>query len=450
MPIEIQSSNHGIRLKFNSGYNIQSLYQTFLRESKAFRLLELVFIDEGIDIPKLSEILSVSVPTVYRMIDHINAEMAQYDFGIEKNPCRVVGNEGQIRYFYSQYFDEKYSYLAYPFETIDEEALDYFLNFFIDLTEIPVDFAFYNIFKLTTSVNLIRYRQNHLVDTDEIQINFDEIIPHLEVYMDEFKRVEKKLQVQISTELIHQIFTPYVHEGFSLNVDRFYVKVAENEELAENVAFLDQILTDLSKENGIPLRNKERVIFALNNAAHLEYQEPQSGYILYNKNKYFSEDVRSYFPRFYHDLYEEMKTYREFLGKPATEEGIHFFIYTVFNFWEDLIPELQNKFKKVHVVILSDRHATHAHMLKDFILFELTAQVKVEIYTKNIVSRETLEQLNCDLIVTNFPISPLESKRAIYIENVPLFNDLVKIQNAVHSIISERLASPIPENLLTR
>ena len=438
VPADIQTSNKGIRLRFNSGYNLQSLYQFFLNDSKAFQLMEWVFLKEGVGIPELADHLAVSVPTIYRMIDQINRSIAPFDFQIEKNPCRIVGKEERIRYFFYQYFDEKYSYLNYPFVSIDEETFDTFLNFFIDLTEIPADFAFYNIFKITSSVNLIRYRQNHFVSTEEIRINFDEIIPSLDVYMAEFKQIEEKLQVKISTGLINQIFTPYVQEGFSLNAERFYAKAEENRALKENIAFLNQILTGISDQNDISLSNKDRVIFALNNAAHLEYQEPQSGYILYNKNKYFARDVQRNFPKFYEDLYEGMKAYREYLNKPTTEVGIYFFIYTLFSFWENLIPELQKQFKKVQVVILSDQHVRHAQMLKDFILFELGSQVEVDIFTKNIVKRETLEALDFDLILMNFPLTSFKDKRSVYVENVPVFHDLVKIQAAVHAIFTER------------
>lgn len=74
VPTDVQTSTKGIRVQFTKGHNIKSLYQIFLRESAAYTLLELVFLHEGIAIGELAERLSVSVPSIYRMIDLINEE----------------------------------------------------------------------------------------------------------------------------------------------------------------------------------------------------------------------------------------------------------------------------------------------------------------------------------------------------------------------------------------
>jgi predicted DNA-binding protein YlxM (UPF0122 family) len=436
---QIKTSSQGLQLTFKQDKGLEALYQKLLSESTAYHLLEIIFMFEDKTISDLAEELYVSVSTLYRLIEQINAKTAVYDFKIETNPCRVTGKEENIRYFYYNYFNEKYSYLDWWYKTIDEETLDKFLDFFIEFTQIPADFAFYNIFKLVTIVNLIRYKNKHLVETNGITINFDEIIPELGAYAKAFEEFEEKLDVKMSKELIHQIFTPYVQEGFSLNKERLFKKAAENKALAKTIELLSQELTKISEESAIPLYNKDEIIFALNNVAHLEYQEPQSGYILYNRNKYFAEEIKNNFPHFHSLLYEGMKKYRTFIKKPMTEDGINFFIYITFIFWENLVPELGKKFKKIRVLIISDRHVLHGHMLKDFIEHEFNEQIVIDIYTSNNLDKKIIEALDYNLIVTNFPISSLENKRTVYIESVPTFYDLRKLKNALDAIISERL-----------
>jgi hypothetical protein len=435
---EIESSYRGVRLVFKQDKGLKFLYRKILSESTVYHLLEIIFLNENKSIVELANTLFVSTSTLYRMIDQINDEVLKFDFKVESSPCRVIGQEENIRYFYYQYFFEKYSHLHWPFKTVDEEAVDQLLNFFIDITQIPADFAFYNVFKTVTVTNLIRYKNGHEVDTEDIAINFDEIIPHLEDYAENFKQFEEALQLNIDSDLIHQLFTPYVQEEFSLSVERMFEKAEINQKLANEITLLEDILTNIATANEIPVVNKEFLILALINSAHLEYQEPQSGYILYNRNKYFAEAIQAEFPKFYQLLYEGMKTYRQFLRKPMTEDGINFFIYTLFTFWPNLVPALRKKFADIQVIIISNRHSTHARMLKDFIEHELPNQLTIDIYTAMDLNSEILEALDCDFIVSNFPLPDLESKDSVYIEKVPTYNDLRKIQNVIDALIKKQ------------
>ncbi len=435
---EIESSYRGVRLVFKQDKGLKFLYRKILSESTVYHLLEIIFLYENKTITDLANMLFVSPSTLYRMIDQINDRVMEFGFKIETSPCRVTGQEENIRYFYYQYFFEKYSHLYWPFETIDEKAVDQLLNFFIDFTQIPADFAFYNVFKTVTMINLIRYKNGHEVNTKDITINFDEIIPHLEIYAENFQHFEEALQLNVDSDLIHQLFTPYVQEGFSLSVERMFEKAETNQKLANEITLLEDILTKIATASEIPVANKKLLILALINSAHLEYQEPQSGYILYNRNKYFAEAIQAEFPNFYQLLYGGMKTYRKFLRKPMTEDGINFFIYTLFTFWPNLVPELRKKFADIQVIIISKRHITHARMLKDFIEHELSNQLTIDIYTAMELNLEILEALDCDFIVSNFPLPDLESTCSVYIENVPTYNDLRKIQNVIDVIITKQ------------
>src|SRR5699024_10431815 len=85
-----------------------------------------------------------------------------------------------------------------------KNGLDLFLNFFIKFTHMDADFAYYNIFKTVSAVNLIRYKQGHFVNISNIHVNFDEIIPDLTVYQETFSYFEETNQVKVDNMLIQQ------------------------------------------------------------------------------------------------------------------------------------------------------------------------------------------------------------------------------------------------------
>ncbi len=154
----IESSNYGVRLVPHKNAGMKILYQYTLRKSTAYNLLENIFLKKEMTVKEITQLLSLGSSTVYRLIDQINSFYEDLGFKIATNPCRIVGNEKEIRYFFYNYFHAKYSNLYWPFENIDQDGLDHFLQFFIEYTETMSDFAYYNIFKTVSVVNLIRYK----------------------------------------------------------------------------------------------------------------------------------------------------------------------------------------------------------------------------------------------------------------------------------------------------
>ena len=435
----IETSNNGIRLNVNENAGLISLYQYILDHSMAFNLLENIFLNEKKTIAELTEVLYVSSSTIYRLVDLLNNRLEDKNMHIETNPCRIVGSEEEIRYFFYNYFHEKYSSLAWPYKSINEKGLNMLLDFFIEFTNIEVDFAYYNIFKTVSVVNLIRYKHGHYIDTSNIQINFDDIISDLTAFQKHFQYFEQTNGVKVDNTLIRQMFTPYISENFSLSYSRLIEKTKTNQKLLTEVNFWNQALDELSKRHQISLINKEELILNVINAAYLEYKEPRSGYILHNHNQEFASKIKSEFPKFYNSLYQVIKDYRQLIKKPLTSDGINFLIYIVFIFWEDLLSELRRKFDKINILVISDRHISHAKTIKDIIEYELNEQIVVHVYDEIKLDRVILNNLPYDIIVANFPLPSLENQRTVYIENLPTFFDLEKIKDEVNEIILKRM-----------
>lgn len=435
----IETSNNGIRLNMNNNTGLKSLYQHTLNNSTAFNLLENIFLNENISIIDLTKVLYVSSSTIYRLIDQINEKFKDKNFKIETNPCRIIGSENEIRYFFYNYFYEKYSSLDWPYKNINENGLDKFLQFFIEFTQIEVDFAYYNVFKTVSVINLIRYKQGYCIDTSNIKTNFDEIIPNLAAFQDTFHYFEQTNQVKVNNTLIQQMFTPYINESFSLNYERLIKKTETDLELLAEINFLNEMLDELSEKHKLSLSNKESVILNVHNAAFLEYMEPRSGYILHNHNQEFASKIKSEFFKFYENLYEETKKYRQLLRKPLTDDGINFIMYIIFIFWENLLPELRKKLEKIHILVISDRHISHSKTIKEIIEYEFHEQIVVDVYDGIKLDSIILKKLPYDIIVANFPLPILENRRTVYVENLPSFFDLAKIREKVDEIILERM-----------
>lgn len=168
--LQFETGYLGIRLKKDSETGIQSIYRKILNETLFYKILEKIFFDETLTIDELSEKFFVSSSTVYRSITQIHEHFEKhYQCYIETNPCRLVGNEQNIRLFYRTYFSEKYTILGWPFKTIDEKKVDSIFDKVLSFvaTDMSIDFAYYETIKLVVIVNKIRYDHGHLVERYE-------------------------------------------------------------------------------------------------------------------------------------------------------------------------------------------------------------------------------------------------------------------------------------------
>ena len=438
----LYTSKQGVKLTYHPNYGFKTFCQRKLDLSESYRIFEIVFLNHDLSVQELADKLFFSSSKVYRLITQMNKQTEEaYGFQIETNPCRITGNEYNIRYIGYLYFFEKYPHYEWVFEHEQLEELNQFLERFNKMSELRTDFAYFNVFKVIAGVNSIRYKQGHYVKFEGRNEEFLNFLLSTGLAQKVFETLNIAYDSESIKEITPQIFMQYIQPGFSLSVENFYERVKEEKALGFQVECLREQLKKLSTKHQLAFENIEEVVYLLFGTAHLEYMEPQSGHILYNRNKYFAEDIAHEFPNFYNDLYRIMKEFRQRIDKPITEDGIYFYMYTVFTWWKNLVPELRRKLDKINVLVISDRHKTHASMLKDFIEYEFSEQLRVNYYDGVTFNPTDLLQSEYELVVSSFPIQNLEPIRHVYISNVPKFKDYLKIKDQIDAIVLDRISN---------
>lgn len=435
---EIQTSIQGIKLhKNHKGMKI--FCQKLTRQSANYQLIEKIFLNPNKTVTEIAEILYISQSTLYRMIDRLNTILPDlYGFSIETKPCQIVGDEKKIRYFFYVYFFETYYDTDFVFDRDDEKMLDMLLTEIVVTKHIPADFAYFNVGKVITLVNYTRYKSGHLIDIEPNKAMVKAYMPDTQKSQAYFNALEEHFDISINDEFFQEVFPQYVQKGMYFTLELFEQEIAQDQVLSENVDFLCAILTDIAFKNNVQLPNLEELVFSLFNTAYIEYMEPQSGYILYNRNGYFAAAIRSEYPNFYHHLYTGMKEFREHIGKPLTESGIEFYIYTIFTWWDNLVPELQKRYNKIKILVISDRHKTHADMMKGYIEYAFNDQIMIDYYEELRLDYDALNESEYDIIVGSFPLEILDQKRTVYISNVPCFDDYLEIRQHIDEIRADR------------
>lgn len=435
----IETSHKGVRIVFHHNRSLKTLYKNVLEHSPPFQLLETIFFEEHYTVFGLAEKLFVSPSTVYRMIEHINKVSLKYDFKIITNPCKIVGSEQEIRYFFNSYFFEKYTRLDWPYEHSKHIGLDDFLQFLIDLRQNTTDFAYYNLFKLSTIVNLTRYKNGHILKLKGTRSNRYKYMPDFTNHTEAIAKFEKSLRIEFTDEFIQQVFYLYTNGNFYLNYDDLTEKMTTNKKLRDQVVYLENFLESLERNHQVPLINQKEIILRFINSTSTEAFDPRSGFVLYNRNKHFADVIHDSFPQFYEQLYDGIIGFRKLAGLPLTDNQIHFTIYLIIASWEKILPALRRSLEKINILVISNRHTSHSNLIKDFIEYEFSEQLVIDIFNRPFLTESSINNKAYDFIISNFPLPTTESVYWICIENIPTFNDISKIQQAINHVIKHRI-----------
>ncbi|WP_223325137.1 helix-turn-helix domain-containing protein, partial [Streptococcus sanguinis] len=152
--------------------DIEMVYHHFFKHSTHCTILEFIFFNEGCDTDSICKEFYISSSSLYRIIRHINKIIKkQYRFEISLNPVRITGNEIDIRYFFAQYFSEKYYFLEWPFEAFSVEPLCKLLALVYKETAFPVNFATQRMLKLLLVTNLYRIKFGHFLEVEKNSFN---------------------------------------------------------------------------------------------------------------------------------------------------------------------------------------------------------------------------------------------------------------------------------------
>ncbi|MDU6722789.1 MAG: M protein trans-acting positive regulator PRD domain-containing protein [Streptococcus mitis] len=411
--IDIQSSVNGIMIDLDVNTSVEDIYQYFLAHSQSFQLLEYMFFNEGLPIYRTVENLHSSNANLYRLGRNITKTLSsQFQIELSFTPTAILGNETDIRYFFAQYFSERYYFLDWPFPDLPEEDLTEFADFFYKITNYPMRFSIYRMYKLMIAISIYRVKNGHFIDLPNHF--FDEYypllmnIPNFEELLVHFS---EKLGLEITPDIIAQIFISFIQNNLFLNPQEFFNSLEENSEARYSYQLLSQILESLSKQYKITFTNHDELIWHLHNTAFFERQEIFSTPILFEQKALTIKKFEVYFPDFMGSARQELAQYRQNLSTQLLENRPPIKVLIISNF--------------DHAISL-----TFVDMLSYYCNNRFTFDIWDELQT----SPEILNQTDYDIIVSNFYIPGITKKFICrnHLSIMDLVNHLNTLSNEIH------------------
>ncbi|MBP1043362.1 helix-turn-helix domain-containing protein [Vagococcus sp. BWB3-3] len=420
-PLEIVTSHHGIHFIFPAGLGLDFFYQFVLKTTPAFQLLELVFFDETLTVAQLAEKLFFSVPTVYRLITKINQALAYFAIELKPNPCKMTGNEAQIRYFYSNYFLESYSLSEWPFP-FDERAFNSLLQQLFQPILEELDVASFQQIRIRTAVHFTRHQQGYR-NKQEVTIQ-----QRLVAYCEPALATLNEQALAMSVETVVDVFGLLMIDQQLLDTNTLYPKI---------MTFIQQLAQSLKLD--FPA-NSEKISKHLLTVCHLTYHFASGpSFILYNAKKAFMISVADNHPALFFTTQNALRAFlKEFLPK-FTPGLMNDLLYCLFTCWNELIALAQ---QPIRLLILSSRNQGHAQLIDTQLSRRYGNRIQTEIYHGITFSQQGLEDCDFDILISDASFFFTPPKSSIWINSYPTCGDFERIETALRTY---ELKQPLPQ-----
>ena len=344
-----------------------------------------------------------------RIVSKIVKEMnPHYQISIQLTPVSITGNEIDIRYFYAQYFSERYHFLEWPFSDFDEEDLNDFAKYFYAPTNYPMGFAIFHMYKWMIMIGIYRVKNQHFVPIPD---NFyDEVFPLYEQLPDLEEKLtyfSNKFQIEITPEILAQIFISFIQESIFLSPEEFYHSLNDSDYAQKSYRLLDEMLSKIENRIHIQFHNRNDLIWYMHNTVHLERQETFTDPLLFNQKQKTIQNFEFHFSEVFQIMKEEIVQYLKIMNRTHTPEHINHLMYTLFTHGEDTAVQLLMNRPPVKVLVISNFDHALSITLTKILSYYCNNRFIFENWTQVDLSTEILNQTDYDIIVANFYIEGL-------------------------------------------
>ena len=425
---EIQSSTAGIRLANNRNLGIERIYRHVLQDSSNFQVLKAFFLlEEPFTYEHLAQTLDVSLPSLRKKVAEINSILQnKYRFKLKVTPISIIGDERDIRFFFAQYFHEAYGYFKWPFSDSKKDIED-FVAFFIKLTGFPATYA--NLFQIETqtAVNLHRFKIGATIQTVADSSKVLSIYDRLSESKDQLELLAKRLNIEINSETLEQLFDSYTQKGIFFTVEEFLAARSVDKQVDHSYHAARDVLDNLTREFGIHFTNTDELVWHLHNTALLERQEINSESIISHNKSYTLHKIKKFFPEFYEAAVFEMMRYKSSLGQKELAHAVVHLVYTLLTHASDLMEQLLESQNKVRVLVFSEFDFAHPHALISLYKYYTSKNIQFETWDKETLDVDEIMNAGYDAILTNFDIDGLKHPNLINIgrmSNLQVINEL--------------------------
>ncbi|MGX6977644.1 helix-turn-helix domain-containing protein [Vagococcus elongatus] len=383
--------------------SMKIIYQTFLKESLTFRLLETVFFNEHDNYEKLAKELFISQATLKRTISFINLCLAPYQIRIKSRPVQMVGDENNIRAFYIFYFQERYPDDEYPFDKIIKdfslELIDVFMEKF---PSGQYNYPSHMRMKRYLLVALTREKQHHVPSQMvELPKDLQELVQSEISHYQNKNNFEYYFKIELTVDVYQRLFRYFLNDWYALSERDFKERVGKTKGNREVFEGIINVIETLSDDFSIPVTHLEKLTLNMYNVISIAKEISITPYIIFPNRKTFL--------LLSHHLKETVQSrvkslFQENLPMIAASNNAYFyeFFYLLVTHWQGFYHYLIETTPPCRIVLFFNSDVEHMYYMSEHLNFLFGKKVKVTtlyLQTSEELSKATADY---DLVLINF------------------------------------------------
>lgn len=436
------SKQHGVRLTPTTYFRLEVFYRHLMNETSIFQLIEGLFFHPEYSTQQWQDYLFLSSSSFYRLMKRI--EIALKDYNIEFHHGFNCDNEVTLRYFFSNFFTEKYSYFDWPFDFDRQKVISYIedfvqfiqKNYFNNSDYYNLDSSQYLHLAMLVGTSLVRIKEKRNVTFSSQSFKFD-----WKELADHFYEQQKDVARGYINELTKDEYYDLVYTLFA-----FLMTWESQDEYDKVDSAITHFITNFAEQIDIPISQMEinRLRYTLLNKYASYKIYPYDSQMLFNQARFIGQLIHEIYPNLFESLItdlDELSAETNFPWMKDLSEIIFWFIVK----WPNLTKLLREKHIKVKTLVISDLGIDHQHYLMDIIDHIFSDFMEVHSYEHNVFNLESqLEKLddNYDLIIISFDHAEKELHHAKILNVNPILNDtdFKNITDTLQGIRQERHA----------
>lgn len=416
------SKQHGVRLQPTTYFRLEVFYRHLMNETSVFQLIEGLFFHPEYSTQQWQDHLFLSSSSFYRLMKRIDNALSE--FNITFHHGFKSDSELALRYFFSNFFTEKYSYFEWPFDFEREPIIkgvkkiaEYIQkNYFHNTDYYNLDSKQLLHISMLIATSVVRIRGGYKVDLSDRVVKFD-----WQKLADDF--YDHPGELDFTKHLSREEFYDLIYTLFA-----FMMTWESHEEYETVNKEIAQFIQNFSNRIDIPITIKElnRIRYIMINKYASYKVFPYDEHILFNQPRFIGQLIHEIYPKLFESLVndlEELSSKTNFPWMKDLSEIIFWFIVK----WPSLTQLLRTKHQKIKAVVISDLGKEHQDYLINTLDNIFSDFIETSSYEHNIFNLEKqLAQLDhdYDLIILSFDHSIQTLEHAELLTVNPILNDM--------------------------
>lgn len=398
------SKQHGVRLKPTTYFRLEVFYRHLMNENSVFQLIEGLFFHPEYSTQDWQDTLFLSSSSFYRLMKRIETALDEFDIRFYHGGF-LGSSEISLRYFFSNFFTEKYSYFNWPFKFERQpiiEGIQDFINYiqkeyFNGTSYYTLDSKQMLHISMLIGTALVRIKQGfvtYIDETEDTAFNWRGIA-------DKFYESHKNVAQQYMGILTREEYYDLVYTLFA------FVTSWDSKEEYEHVnGEIEQFIQNYSNRLEIPISESEsrRLRYIMSNKYASYKIFPYDSQILFNQPRFVGQLIHEIYPDLFESLVSDLEQLSEDTHYPWLKDLSEIIFWFIVK-WPNLPRLLRTRHEKIKTLIISDVGHEHQEYVIDSIENVYSEFMDIDSYENNIFELEDhLDELDekYDLIIFSF------------------------------------------------